>query len=563
MTLLRPGRGLEARPARAPGSLQKSRSVVETAAEQELAPARARRPRATPWRPATARCGRRSCAEHDVSGAAAPARGGRRARGPGCAPASGCARRAGGRGRRAPVAHRRARRAPGARARRALRQEAVDLLATAAEHRFGAASRVDRNRLREFARHPRRGATRRENFSVFDRLKADPDRCRGAARRAAVLGDDARRRGAAVPVRAGPLRRRGRRRGLAVRPAVDDAGAVPRAPGRHRGRLAPDAGAPLRVHRRGGVRPRPPTSTASPATTRTAGSTPTRSDLLRLAAVRADEEVLLDEHFRSLPPIIDFSNGRWYGGRLRLMRHARDRRHGDRRARRCGSSRCPTGASSPARRRTSRRRARCSRTSRRCCATRPTPRASIGVLCLFEEQVRLVEELVAEAIDDEAARRHRLVVVNPDGFQGDERDVILYSLSYDGDGMTKAQLSARQAEQEHVQGMLNVAFTRARDEVRVYHSAPLEQFATAAGDGRAARLARAPARGRGRAAAAARRARRRTARSALRCARRWRRRGPVGARGVPGGRPAASTSWPSGTAASWPSSATGRCAIRR
>ncbi len=49
--------------------------------------------------------------------------------------------------------------------------------------------------------------------------------------------------------------------------------------------------------------------------------------------------------------------------------------------------------------------------------------------------------------------------------------------------MTKAQLSARQAEQEHVQGMLNVAFTRARDEVRVYHSAPLEQFATAGGEG--------------------------------------------------------------------------------
>ena len=45
--------------------------------------------------------------------------------------------------------------------------------------------------------------------------------------------------------------------------------------------------------------------------------------------MRADEEVLLDEHFRSLPPLISFSNGRWYGGRLRLMRHARDRRHGD------------------------------------------------------------------------------------------------------------------------------------------------------------------------------------------------------------------------------------------
>lgn len=54
------------------------------------------------------------------------------------------------------------------------------------------------------------------------------------------------------------------------------------------------------------------------------------------------------------------------------------------------------------------------------------------------------------------------MVVNPDGFQGDERDVIYYSLSYDANGMDQAALSARQADRAHIQGMLNVAFTRAR-----------------------------------------------------------------------------------------------------
>ena len=42
-----------------------------------------------------------------------------------------------------------------------------------------------------------------------------------------------------------------------------------------------------------------------------------------------DEEAFLDEHYRSLPPIIQFSNNRWYSNRLRVMRDHDDRRFGD------------------------------------------------------------------------------------------------------------------------------------------------------------------------------------------------------------------------------------------
>ncbi len=63
--------------------------------------------------------------------------------------------------------------------------------------------------------------------------------------------------------------------------------------------------------------------------------------------------------------------------------------------------------------------------------------ASFGVICLFEEQMRLVNDLVAEQIPDELRGSHDLVVVNPDGFQGDERDIILYSLSFDAAVMTQ------------------------------------------------------------------------------------------------------------------------------
>src|SRR5450830_1389854 len=58
---------------------------------------------------------------------------------------------------------------------------------------------------------------------------------------------------------------------------------------------------------------------------------------------------------------------------------------------------------------------------------------------------------------------------------------ILYSLSFDNKMMSRNALSARQSKEEHVQGMLNVAFTRARDELHVFHSAPISDFTFADG----------------------------------------------------------------------------------
>ena len=204
--------------------------------------------------------------------------------------------------------------------------------------------------------------------------------------------------------------------------------------------------------------------------------------LLNLVGIQAEEDCLLDEHFRSLPPIIEFSNDRWYGGQLRIMTDVANKRV--RLARTSRSSSCTTSkraGSRAASRRTSSR-PRCSSSTWPTWSTDPDyDGASIGVLCLFEEQVALINEMVTATIDPEEWEEHDIVVVNPDGFQGDERDVILYSLSWDNDVMPRAALSARQMDTAHIQGMLNVAFTRARDEIHVFHSAPIDTF-TMAGD---------------------------------------------------------------------------------
>ena len=208
---------------------------------------------------------------------------------------------------------------------------------------------------------------------------------------------------------------------------------------------------------------------------------PTKQSLLDLAFIRAEEEVFLDEHFRSLPPIITFSAERWYPGRLRIMTDERQKRFGDPDQPIIQLHHIEDGLITNGSQENLTEAQALVAKLKDMLAHPAYNDATFGVICLFEEQVRLVQDLVAERIDPEVWEAHDLVVVNPDGFQGDERDVILYSLSFDNQRMSVAALSARQANLDHIQGMLNVGFTRGRDELHVFHSAPIEEFTFADG----------------------------------------------------------------------------------
>jgi len=209
---------------------------------------------------------------------------------------------------------------------------------------------------------------------------------------------------------------------------------------------------------------------------------PVEASLLDLVSVRAEESVFLDEHFRCLPPIIEFSNDRWYDNQMRVMTDVRHKRFGSPDQSVIQLHHVPDGQISGGTRQENEVEATALVDVLDAMVSNPDyAGASIGVLCLFDEQVDLVKEMVAERIDSTKWDEHDLVVVNPDGFQGDERDVILYSLSYDDVVMSRAALSARQADSKQVQGMLNVAFTRARDEMHVFHSAPIDAFSMAGG----------------------------------------------------------------------------------
>jgi very-short-patch-repair endonuclease len=362
-----------------------------------------------------------------------------------------------------------------------LQTEAAGVLAKAADHRTSVATKTERNQLREFSKLLGRNQTNFKNYAVFDRLKAEPERCDMLLKILPcwiMTPDDVAR---LFPCTAGLF-------DVVIIDEASQCDLPSMTPVLYRAVQAVVAGDSKQMQAQrfaftsNQVAAQAWAQQGLDRLDPDRWLDPTKIDLLQLASVRMDEEAFLDEHYRSLPPIISFSNEYWYGSRLRLMRDADDRRVGDPDGPTISLHRVK-GSVTPGTQENELE-ARYLVDHLRAMLQHPGySEASFGVICLFEEQMRLVNDIVAEEIAEDLRTEHDLVVVNPDGFQGDERDVILYSLSYDAAGMTQAAISARQSEREHVQGMLNVAFTRARDEVHIFHSAEITEFGMTSGIG--------------------------------------------------------------------------------
>jgi very-short-patch-repair endonuclease len=365
-------------------------------------------------------------------------------------------------------------------ARQEFLKQGVNFLGSSLELKTSAAERQDRQQIKEFEAVLRRDQGRSKNFSLFDRLKAQPERAAMLLKLLPVWimrPDDVARLFPCEP-------------GLFDVVIIDEASQVDLpsiTPILFRGKKAVISGDTKQMQ------PRRFAFTQQAIATEAwqqAGMAiidpngwldPVKFSLLSLGEIRAEESAFLNEHYRSLPPIISFSNERWYGGNLRIMTDESRKKFGRHDQPIVQLHRVTDGAISGGTQENIAE-ARALLTLLRAMLILPEySEATIGVLCLFEEQVELLQDMIASEIEPELWEKHNLVVVNPDGFQGDERDVILYSLSYDANIMPKSAIAARQANQEHIQGMLNVAFTRARDEVHIFHSAPLDGFAFASG----------------------------------------------------------------------------------
>jgi very-short-patch-repair endonuclease len=199
----------------------------------------------------------------------------------------------------------------------------------------------------------------------------------------------------------------------------------------------------------------------------------TRNSLLELASRRQQASVLLNEHFRCRPELIAFSNARFYGNNLTVMRDRMDDRGlGSPLLVRQVSIDDPIPTGRGAKVNYSEAEALVEDLQRRI----EDPRydgMTFGVLSLFREQVEYIETLIERRIGTKEREQRRLICSTVDGFQGDERDVILYSWRY-----TAADHPAVFAFTNGGGGeqRINVALTRARHQAVHFVSVPIEEF---------------------------------------------------------------------------------------
>lgn len=185
-------------------------------------------------------------------------------------------------------------------------------------------------------------------------------------------------------------------------------------------------------------------------------------DLISDGITHQGQVFLLDEHFRSLPEIIAFSNRHFYEQQLKIMTatpetlqekavflHPTD------------GVRSPQGYNP--------KEAEEILAFLQNLAAQEAPLApelcqKIGIISPFRDQVNYLRKIISEHTTDTQLSRHNVLVGTPFEFQGEERDIIL--LSFALDASTTAGVF-RYLDREDV---FNVAITRARTAQHIFLS---------------------------------------------------------------------------------------------
>ncbi|HEX8733223.1 MAG TPA: AAA domain-containing protein, partial [Ktedonobacterales bacterium] len=177
-------------------------------------------------------------------------------------------------------------------------------------------------------------------------------------------------------------------------------------------------------------------------------------DVINGALPSQDDVVLLDEHYRSLPQIIEFSNRQFYGGALRVMT-----RRPDTLGLRSVELRKVNGTRRKEGYNVEETEAIIKEINKIATAEAkkpPSERASIGVLSPYRDQVNYLNRQLATKLKGRIVQEHDIAVGTAHTFQGDERDIMLISFCADPNSHRSTVTFMNQ------ENLFNVAVTRAR-----------------------------------------------------------------------------------------------------
>ena len=176
-----------------------------------------------------------------------------------------------------------------------------------------------------------------------------------------------------------------------------------------------------------------------------------------LADYYSMNSVMLDEHFRSLPPIINFSNHEFYNDRIRVMRK-------DKPAEEVlelvevidGKVDFDATRNLPEIEALVKRLHEIIIEDER---KNPDNPVSVGIISPFRAQVEQLKISVSKVLSDYMIKKHQIEIGTAHTFQGDERDIMMISWAVADNSYTQSLMFMQKAN------LFNVAITRGRNKV--------------------------------------------------------------------------------------------------
>lgn len=187
------------------------------------------------------------------------------------------------------------------------------------------------------------------------------------------------------------------------------------------------------------------------------------NSMFDLANYYSTKPVLLDEHFRSFAPIIDFSNKEFYGDRIRIMSKLGDSKILELVQVEDGKVDAEMTRNTPEVEAIMQRLQEIIQEDDRNTDPDHEP-VSVGIISPFRGQVELIKKALAQLYPDTVLRKHKIEVGTAHTFQGDERDIIMLSWAVANNSFNQSLTFLQ------IPNLFNVAITRARKKQIIFLS---------------------------------------------------------------------------------------------
>lgn len=190
-------------------------------------------------------------------------------------------------------------------------------------------------------------------------------------------------------------------------------------------------------------------------------------DVVSESITTAEQVIFLDEHYRSVPAIIDFSNGAFYNHALQVMTQKYVSANSNPiQLINCNGKRDKRGSNTEeALRIVTDVLSIIEQNNAETGAT-----VSIGILSPFRDQVDYIASLITEKLTASQLEKHKLIVGTAYNFQGEERDIMFLSFALDATSHPSAMIHVNKPD------VFNVAITRARLKQFIYLSADIQKL---------------------------------------------------------------------------------------